>query len=100
MTNLSPEERQALREKHAMIDDETKFCVECNTTDGEWVPYPCDVVVTLNALDACEDNLEEAETHLIVVREYLEGYVEEFEKQDSEWAKGAVHVAKMMLEEF
>jgi hypothetical protein len=51
---MTPDERQALREKHA--DDGTGDCFYCASWDfdegGYRVEYPCDVVKCLNQLDA------------------------------------------------
>ena len=54
MTNLSPAERQALRERHA---EQYGLCVFCSVPDPDLLGntlaaiYPCDTIKVLDALD-------------------------------------------------
>ena len=55
MTHLSPDERQALREKHA---EQYGLCVFCSVPDPDLLGhtlaalYPCDVIKVLDAWEA------------------------------------------------
>ena len=49
MTNLSPDQRQALREKHHVGQNEgDDQCQSCYSADGY---YPCDVIQVLDATE-------------------------------------------------
>ena len=50
---MTPEERQALREKHGKFGfrENRTFCVFCLDDDGLDIPYPCDVIKVLDELD-------------------------------------------------
>jgi len=71
---MTPEERQALREKHGKFGfrDNRTFCVFCLDDDGLDIPYPCDVIKVLDALDEADRravaNYEAAEGYRMVVR--------------------------------
>jgi len=47
---MTPEERQALREKHGKFGfrENRIFCVFCLDDDGLDIPYPCDVIKVLD----------------------------------------------------
>ena len=61
---MTPDERQALREKHGKYDysyafgfcDNRNFCVFCLDDDGLDIPYPCDVIKVLDAWERQEHN--------------------------------------------
>ena len=49
---MTPDERQALREKHKLADYDIEFCDFCEyRLNGETYPveYPCDVIKVLDA---------------------------------------------------
>ena len=50
---MTPEERQALREKHTYLGDYCGFCVK----DGGYpADYPCDVIKVLDAAENLKPN--------------------------------------------
>jgi predicted RNA-binding Zn-ribbon protein involved in translation (DUF1610 family) len=51
---VTPDERQALREKHKLADYDIEFCDFCEyRLNGETYPveYPCDVIKVLDATE-------------------------------------------------
>ena len=50
---MTPDERQALREKHGKFGfrENRTFCVFCLDDDGLDIPYPCDVIKVLDATE-------------------------------------------------
>ena len=53
MTNLSPDQRQALREKHHVGQNEgDDQCQSCYSADG----YPCDVIKVLDWAEQAYDD--------------------------------------------
>jgi len=50
---MTPDDRQALREKHGKFGfrDNRTFCVFCLDDDGLDITYPCDVIKVLDWAD-------------------------------------------------
>jgi len=55
---VTPDERQALREKHGKFGfrENRTFCVFCLDDDGLDIPYPCDVIKVLDATEELKPN--------------------------------------------
>ena len=55
---MTPDERQALREKHDKFGfrENRTFCVFCLDDDGLDIPYPCDVIKVLDATENLKFN--------------------------------------------
>jgi len=68
---MTPEERQALREKHGKFGfrENRTFCVFCLDDDGLDIPYPCDVIKVLDEVDRV---MNAAEGYGVVVRAMVE----------------------------
>jgi len=82
---MTPEERQALREKHGRFKfrDNRTFCVFCLDDYGLDKPHPCDVIKVLDAWEANSKKALDALDHINTMR---------VDESDFEWLETAEHI--------